>query len=74
MLTIVKLFETLKICSSKPTVIPSQEYYTKFNVDICTLAVVTKCFLTHHRLDCSASGGMSGYTLLFNVEFPPVTS
>ncbi|CAG8659720.1 40206_t:CDS:2, partial [Gigaspora margarita] len=85
MFTIAKLFETLKICASKPTMIPVikfQEYYTKFNVDICinqmsgydsavairrymerwpslgSLVIVAKCFLTHHKLDCPASGGM----------------
>ncbi|KAF0521905.1 putative Non-canonical polyA RNA polymerase PAPD5/7 [Gigaspora margarita] len=95
MFTIAKLFETLKICASKPTmvttaripVIKFQEYYTKFNVDICinqmsgyysavairrymerwpslgSLVIVAKCFLTHHKLDCPASGGMGGYTL-----------
>ncbi|CAG8786888.1 13987_t:CDS:2, partial [Dentiscutata erythropus] len=93
--TIVKLFEPLNICVGKPTLVYSnkvpvikfQEYYTKFNVDICinqmsgyysavairrymerwpslgTLVIAAKCFLTHHKLDCTASGGMSGYTL-----------
>ncbi|CAG8615556.1 12101_t:CDS:2, partial [Dentiscutata heterogama] len=86
--TIVKLFETLKICASKPILVYSaKEYYTKFNVDICinqmsgyysavairqymerwpslgTLVIAAKCFLTHHKLDCPTSGGMSGYTL-----------
>ncbi|RIB18360.1 hypothetical protein C2G38_1967055, partial [Gigaspora rosea] len=95
MLAIAKLFETLKICANKPTTVTSakipvikfQEYYTRFNVDICinqmsgyysavairrymeqwpslvNLVIVAKCFLTHHKLDCPASGGMGGYTL-----------